>query len=64
MNAVVCENSTHGLRALAAVELQHAAEALTALDRAGPDHGCRGRDDSLPSPWCVIVMSRVDDSMN
>jgi hypothetical protein len=31
---VVCENSSPGLRGVTIIELEHAAEALTALDRA------------------------------
>ena len=31
---VVCENSADGLRGLAVIELEHAAEPLTAPDRA------------------------------
>jgi hypothetical protein len=42
---VVCENSAQGLRGLAVVELEHAAEPLTAFQRACSDHLCLGRDE-------------------
>lgn len=37
LDVVLCENSAHELRGLAMVELEQAAESLTALDGAWPD---------------------------
>src|SRR5262249_11088429 len=42
---VVCENSGQGLRGLAVVELEHAAEPLTAFHRACSEDRCPGRDE-------------------
>ena len=48
------------LRGLAAVELEHAAEPLTALQRACSDHLCRGRDElvaeALVRPFLMVLM--------
>jgi hypothetical protein len=41
---VVCENSGRGLRGVTIIEFEHAAEALTALDRA---QARRRRSDAL-----------------
>jgi hypothetical protein len=49
-DAVVCENSAHrGLRGLAVVELEHAAEPRAARDRACADRRCLGRDIGRPA---------------
>src|SRR5262245_8002118 len=41
----VCENSGEGLRGLAVVELEHAAQPLTTFQRTCSDHLCPGRDE-------------------
>ena len=62
---VVCENSAHGLRGLAVVELEQAAEPLTAPDRAcAGDHGL-GRDElvaqPLVRPFLMIMLHERSD---
>ena len=56
---MLCENSAHGLRGLARVELEYAAEPRTARDRAFADHPYSGRDQlvtqSLVRPVLMIV---------
>src|SRR5262245_48444698 len=42
---VLCENSRQELRGLAVVELEDAAEPLTAFQRTCSDHLCLGRDE-------------------
>ena len=60
---MLCENSTPmALRGLALVELQQTAEALTTRDRAGSDHGCRGRDQfvaqTLVGTFFMIMINK------
>ena len=54
-----------GLRGRPAVELEHAAEALTTRDRACADHGCRGRDEfgaqTLVRTFFMITMHKRSD---
>jgi hypothetical protein len=59
---VLCENSAHGLRGLAVVELEHAAEPLTALNWACSRQHCLRPDtlvaQTLVWPFLVITAAR------
>jgi hypothetical protein len=59
---VLCENSAHGLRGCAVVELEHAAEPLTAPNRACSDQRRLGRDSLVAQPlvWSFLVI-QVDN---
>jgi hypothetical protein len=48
---VVCENPAHELGGGTVVELEHAAEALTAPNRACADQRGLGRDALIARPW-------------
>ena len=56
---MVCENSSPGLRGVTIIELEHATEALTALDRAYSRRRGRQRDalvvQPLVRPFLVIM---------
>ena len=58
-DVVVCDNSAHGLRGRAVIELEHAAEALTAPNRACADQRGLGCDalitEILVGPFLMIV---------
>ena len=63
---VVCENSAHsGLRSLAVVELEHAAEPRTARDRACADRRGLGRNElvaqTLVRPLLMIMLDTRSD---
>jgi hypothetical protein len=59
---VVCENSSPGLRGVTIIELEHAAEALTAPNRACADQRGLGRDalitEILVGPFLMIVSDK------
>src|SRR6516164_6750913 len=60
---VVCENSAHrGLRGLAVVELEHAAEPRTARDRTCADRRGLGRNElvaqTLVRPLLIIMLDK------
>ena len=59
MDAVVCENSSPGLRGVTIIELEHATEALTGLDRAYSRRRGRRREalvvQPLVRPFFVIM---------
>src|SRR6266849_6184320 len=54
-----------GLRCLAVVELEHAAEPSTACDRACADRRCLGRDElvaqTLVRPLLMIMLDKRSD---
>jgi hypothetical protein len=58
----VCENPADELRAGTVVELQHAAEALAAPNRAGADQWGLGRDariaQTLVRPFLMVVIDK------
>ncbi len=58
----MCENSAPDLRGGTVVELEHAAEALTAPNRAWADHRGLGRDalmaQTLVRPFLMIVIDK------
>jgi Homeodomain-like domain len=62
---VVCENSGQGLRGLAVVELEHAAEPLTAFQRTCSDHLCPGRDElvakALVRPFLMVMIHELSN---
>jgi hypothetical protein len=59
---VVCENPAHELRGGTVVELEHAAEALTAPNRACADQRGLGRDaliaQTLVRPFLMVVINK------
>jgi hypothetical protein len=49
---VVCENSADGLRGLAVIELEHAADRSRQRTGPGRSDVVFGAMSSLPKPWC------------
>ena len=62
LDGVLCENSDHGLRGLAVVELEQAAKLLMALHRAGARQRCFWCDElvaqTLVRPFLVIMIHK------
>jgi hypothetical protein len=65
VNPVVCENSGRGLRGLAVVEVEHAAEPLTAFQRTCSDHLRLGRDEfavkALVRPLLMVMVHELSN---
>jgi len=59
----VCEKSADGLRSLAVIEVQRAAESLTTRDPARSNLGCCWRDElvaeTLVRPFFMIVVDKL-----